>query len=86
MTGSAATARLDIVRLEAQGPLARAERSPFLLRADLIAFPDDDCVFPSDLLEQVATHFETDPDLAGLTGRAATEDGRSRVVGSIPRF
>jgi glycosyltransferase involved in cell wall biosynthesis len=71
-------AGLDIVRLDAARGLSHARNAALsLLRADLVAFPDDDCMFPPDLLERVATHFEANPDLAGLTGRAATEDGRS---------
>jgi glycosyltransferase involved in cell wall biosynthesis len=37
------------------------------LEADVVAFPDDDCTYPDDLLERVATRLT--PDLDGLTGR-----------------
>lgn len=39
------------------------------LEADLVAFPDDDCTYPDDLLERVAQRFEDDASLGGLTGR-----------------
>jgi glycosyltransferase involved in cell wall biosynthesis len=47
------------------------------LAADLVAFPDDDCVYPDDLLERVARRFAAEPSLDGLTGRAADSSGRS---------
>ena len=39
------------------------------INADLVAFPDDDCRYPDDLLERVARRFESDASLDGLTGR-----------------
>lgn len=36
------------------------------LEADAVAFPDDDCVYPTDLLERVAARLG---DLDGVTGR-----------------
>jgi hypothetical protein len=38
--------------------------------ADLVAFPDDDCVYAPDLLERVARRFADEPELDGLSGRA----------------
>lgn len=43
---------------------------------DIVAFPDDDCVYPPGLLAQVSEVFSRRPDLAVLTGPAITEDGR----------
>jgi glycosyltransferase involved in cell wall biosynthesis len=62
---------LRIERLRSSRGLARA-RNVALPRteADLIAFPDDDCEYPPDLLERVAQRFAADPALDGLTGRA----------------
>jgi hypothetical protein len=45
--------------------------------ADLVAFPDDDCTYPPDLLERVARRFAEDASLDGLTGRAVDERGHS---------
>ena len=47
------------------------------MNAELVAFPDDDCVFPADLFERVAKRFVGRPDLDGLTGRAVDEQGGS---------
>jgi glycosyltransferase involved in cell wall biosynthesis len=47
------------------------------VEADLVAFPDDDCVYPPDLLERVAARFEGEPELDGLTGRAVDAEGKA---------
>jgi glycosyltransferase involved in cell wall biosynthesis len=63
-------ASLDIERLHAPRGLSRARNTALpRLRADVVAFPDDDCTFPDDLLERVAFRL-ADPRLDGLTGRA----------------
>ncbi len=46
-----------------------------LARGDLVGFPDDDCLYPTGLLDQVATAFAADPGLALLTGPAASPAG-----------
>jgi len=43
--------------------------------SDIIAFPDDDCWYPRDLLARVAEFFRLHPDWQGLTGRSVTEEG-----------
>lgn len=71
-------ASLTVERLRAPRGLARARNAALpQLRAPLVAFPDDDCLYPDDLLERVARRFVADPGLGGLTGRAASPDGRS---------
>jgi glycosyltransferase involved in cell wall biosynthesis len=58
---------LQIVRLAAPRGLSRARNAVLpQLRADVVAFPDDDCVYPPDLLERVATRIV---ELEGVTGR-----------------
>jgi glycosyltransferase involved in cell wall biosynthesis len=44
---------------------------------DVIAFPDDDCWYPDELLAQVAAFFEEHPLVGGLSGRATDEQGRN---------
>jgi GT2 family glycosyltransferase len=69
---------LDVVHLRSQPGLSRARNTALEhLTADIVAFPDDDCVYPPDLLDRVAARFARDPDLGGLTGRAADATGRS---------
>jgi len=69
---------LEIDRLRAARGLSRARNAALgRVRADLVAFPDDDCTLPADLLERVARRFADDPGLGGLTGRAADAQGNS---------
>jgi GT2 family glycosyltransferase len=69
---------IDIVRLRSEPGLSRARNAALDdLTADLAAFPDDDCVYPADLLERVARRLAEEPALDGLTGRAVDEAGRS---------
>ena len=68
--------RLDVLHLRAQRGLSRARNAALPhLDADLVAFPDDDCVYGPDLLARVAARFATDDGLDGLTGRAVDADG-----------
>jgi glycosyltransferase involved in cell wall biosynthesis len=48
-----------------------------LVRGEVVAFPDDDCVYPAGVLERVAERFASDDELDGLTGRAESADGSS---------
>jgi glycosyltransferase involved in cell wall biosynthesis len=68
----------DLVRLRSERGLSRARNAALGdVRADLVAFPDDDCVFAPELLERVARRFADDPLLDGVTGRAVDDTGRS---------
>ncbi|WP_181701637.1 glycosyltransferase family 2 protein [Chthonobacter albigriseus] len=42
---------------------------------DLVAFPDDDCRYPADLLERVAKAFREDAGLGGLCGMSVDDSG-----------
>jgi glycosyltransferase involved in cell wall biosynthesis len=67
-----------VERLRAPRGLSRARNAALeRIEADLVAFPDDDCVLPDDLLARVAARFAREPELDGLCGRAADEAGRS---------
>jgi glycosyltransferase involved in cell wall biosynthesis len=69
----------EVTRLHsADRGLSRARNAALgLLSAELVAFPDDDCVFPDDLLDRVARRFRDQPELEALTGRAVDEHGSS---------
>lgn len=74
----AASDELEIVRLHAPRGLARARNAALAhVDADIVAFPDDDCAYPDDLLERIAKRFAERPDLDGLTGRTTDAAGRS---------
>jgi GT2 family glycosyltransferase len=56
-----------VVRLRSAPGLSRARNAALpALTADAVAFPDDDCVYPPDLLARVAARLE---HLDGVTGR-----------------
>jgi len=62
---------LRVERLHAPRGLSRARNAALpKLEADVVAFPDDDCVYPDDLLERVATRLAHGLD--GVTGREPT--------------
>jgi GT2 family glycosyltransferase len=67
-----------VTRLRSARGLSRARNVGLAdVRAELVAFPDDDCEFAPELLEQIARRFHEQPSLDGVTGRAADADGRS---------
>jgi GT2 family glycosyltransferase len=69
---------MDVVHLRSDRGLSRARnRALGEVSGDLVAFPDDDCVYAPDLLERVALRFREEPALDGLTGRAVGPDGLS---------
>ncbi len=70
--------RVDVTHVHSERGLSRARNVGLrLVDADLVAFPDDDCVYPEGLLTRVAGRFHSDRALDGLAGRAADPDGRS---------
>jgi glycosyltransferase involved in cell wall biosynthesis len=44
-------------------------------RGAIVAFPDDDCLYPPGALDRVEARFGAEPDLAVLTGPAASPAG-----------
>jgi glycosyltransferase involved in cell wall biosynthesis len=57
-------------RLESAPGLSRARNTALPhLSGGVVAFPDDDCTYPADLLERVAARLTADPGVDGLTGR-----------------
>ena len=69
---------LPVERIRSREGLSRARNAALpLVKADLVAFPDDDCVYPAGLLARVAERLDADPTLAGLTGRAEDACGES---------
>jgi glycosyltransferase involved in cell wall biosynthesis len=58
---------LRLERLHADRGLSRARNAALpSVQADVVAFPDDDCVYPDDLLQRVAARLE---GLDGVAGR-----------------
>ena len=69
---------LELIRVRSSPGLSRARNAALTrIDADVIAFPDDDCLFPADLLQRVASRFASDETLAGMTGRSESAAGES---------
>jgi glycosyltransferase involved in cell wall biosynthesis len=49
------------------------------ISGDIVAFPDDDCEYPTGLLQYVQEKFEQAHQLNGLTGRTITHNGEPSV-------
>jgi glycosyltransferase involved in cell wall biosynthesis len=47
------------------------------VKGDIVAFPDDDCWYDSDLLERVEAWFRENPAWSGITGREIVPTGFS---------
>jgi glycosyltransferase involved in cell wall biosynthesis len=59
---------VEVKRLRSPAGLSRARNAALPhVRADVVAFPDDDCAYPDDLLERVAARLAAGLD--GVTGR-----------------
>jgi glycosyltransferase involved in cell wall biosynthesis len=73
-----ASSGLEMLRLRSARGLSRARNIALPhLTADVVAFPDDDCTYPPDLLARVAGRLADHPELNGVTGRIADTEGRS---------
>ena len=69
---------LEVLRLRSEPGLSRARNAALPhARADVVGFPDDDCAYPADLLERVASRLAGASGPDGVTGRAADSSGRS---------
>lgn len=65
-----------ILHLRSERGLSRARNIGLKhVTGDIVAFPDDDCAYPPDLLRKVTEFFEAHPDIDGLTGRVVAEGG-----------
>lgn len=84
---------LEIRHLRAERGLSRARNLGLAeVSSDLVAFPDDDCWYPPDLLARVVERFEAHRDWDGLSACCTDSDGRpstmlwDRRAGRIDRF
>jgi GT2 family glycosyltransferase len=69
---------VETLRLRSGRGLSRARNGALPhVTADVVAFPDDDCVYPDDLLERLGRRLTARPELDGVTVRAVDRSGRS---------
>ena len=67
-------------RVESGGGASRGRNDGIAVaHGDYLGFPDDDCAFPPNLLQDVARFFEQRPDYGYLSGRSFADDGRDSV-------
>jgi len=68
----------EVLHLRSPRGLSRARNVALTqVTADVVAFPDDDCVYPPGLLKRVAQRLAAEPGLDGVTGRAESASGAS---------
>lgn len=74
--------RFPILHLRAPAGGVSQARNTGLQHAggDVLAFPDDDCRYPPDLLGRVSEFFVQHPRTGGLAGRLVDEDGDSCIL------
>jgi glycosyltransferase involved in cell wall biosynthesis len=66
--------KLRLVHLRAETGLSRARNVGLRhAKGEVVAFPDDDCSYPPDLLSTVARILESHPEWDGLSGRCMDE-------------
>jgi GT2 family glycosyltransferase len=69
---------VSVEYVRAETGLSRARNAGLeLVAADVVAFPDDDCVYPPGLLSRVGELLTADAGLDGVTGRAEDASGAS---------
>lgn len=72
------TSRLRWIRVESEPGLSKARnRGLVRARGEIIAFPDDDCIYPETLLHTVARILDSHPEFDAVTGRVVGEDGKA---------
>lgn len=74
------SARLSIQHIRSPKGLSKGRNVglaclPEAQAGEIVAFPDDDCWYPPDVLERISTLFESHPEWGGLTGRSITPAG-----------
>lgn len=69
--------RFSILHLRSAKGLSRARNVALEhISGDIVAFPDDDCAYPLELLEQVASFFTNHLEWNGLTGSSIDQQGQ----------
>jgi glycosyltransferase involved in cell wall biosynthesis len=81
--------RIDHIKVDFIGNARARDYGIGFAKGDILAFPDDDCVYESDVLEKVVAEFEKQKDLAILVAGSYDFDKMSFSVGvnhSKPRY
>lgn len=77
---------LEIRHLRTAPGLSRARNAALEhARGDVVAFPDDDCIYPPGLLHSLAFQFQRYPGIGGIVGCPVAESTGSRFRGYSSR-
>jgi GT2 family glycosyltransferase len=75
-----------IVRLESEPGLSRARNVALrVVDAEIVAFPDDDCWYPPQLIDRLVAFLEENADVDGLSVRSTDSAGRPSNIRWDPR-
>ena len=80
---------MPILHLRSEAGISRARNVGLRhVQADVVAFPDDDCWYPPDLLERVTKVLAARPLLGGVHGRAIDRPGARHDLrpGAMTRY
>ncbi len=73
--------RFSLIHLRSKRGLSRARNVGLKhLSGEMVAFPDDDCWYPPDLLEKVAGFLDVHRQLAGLLVRSVDQNGNPTTI------
>ncbi|MFQ5786421.1 MAG: glycosyltransferase family 2 protein [Thermodesulfobacteriota bacterium] len=82
-----------ILHLRSETGLSRARNVGLQhISGDIVAFPDDDCWYPNNLLQKVANFYDLNPKCGGFTGRSVDNACRTtfrkwdKTDGPVNRF
>lgn len=67
------------LRLKSSGASRARNAGLERARGDLVAFPDDDCLYPPNVLTEVTRFFSENSDEDGFNGRSVDETGNSSM-------
>ena len=77
---------LPVTRVTSEKGLSRARNVGLAMtRGDIVAFPDDDCWYPVNVLSRVQDFFEAEPGCSLLTGRTTDASGATSVSPHLPK-
>ncbi len=70
----------SIIRLKCGRGLSKARNVGLRkVSGDIVAFPDDDCLYPSDLMQNVKDWLISNPEYAGVSGQTVDSFGKLAV-------
>lgn len=73
--------RFPLIHLRSQRGLSRARNVGLKhLNGEIVAFPDDDCWYPPDLLENIAEFFTVTPQWEGVLVRSVDQSGMPTTI------